>query len=332
MTPEVYETTEKRVLIHPAHKRFEKIPAAFKNVEERILVKPATKKFIYVPAEFQTITEEVTVEDPYNEITIYPPQLGINYDTLQVKPKTGKWEYRVSMENCQSNDPRDCMVLRYVESPPEFRFIPKAVIEKGASFMKKPVTGKKTTITRQVVVKEARVEEVEIPAEYTTIVKRVLVTDETLREVDVPAEYSVEAIQVLKEKGGEAVWEEIDCKLMEYNILPVSFSTGSAWLSADSELMIETTLLKLLQEKKYIHVEIGSHTDARGAAKDNEALSQARADAVLNFLVSKGILAERLVAKGFGESHLTNRCKDGVFCSEAEHAQNRRTEFRVLSN
>jgi outer membrane protein OmpA-like peptidoglycan-associated protein len=49
------------------------------------------------------------------------------------------------------------------------------------------------------------------------------------------------------------------------------------------------------------------------------------------WLVSKGIDAKRLRGKGYGESQLLNRCKDGVKCSEEEHLKNRRSEFMIIS-
>ena len=85
--------------------------------------------------------------------------------------------------------------------------------------------------------------------------------------------------------------------------------------------------------RKYpsLSIEIGSHTDSQGDAKFNQFLSERRAKAALNYLASKGIARSRLQAKGYGESQLLNKCKDGVLCTEAEHQRNRRTEFKVLS-
>ena len=63
----------------------------------------------------------------------------------------------------------------------------------------------------------------------------------------------------------------------------------------------------------------------------NLKLSNERAKAAVEYLISQGIESNRLKSKGFGESKLINHCKDGVNCSEEEHQQNRRTEFIVLS-
>jgi hypothetical protein len=52
--------------------------------------------------------------------------------------------------------------------------------------------------------------------------------------------------------------------------------------------------------------------------------------ASVDYIVSKGIDKARVSGKGYGESKLVNKCKDGVKCSEDEHQQNRRTEFRIV--
>ncbi len=85
--------------------------------------------------------------------------------------------------------------------------------------------------------------------------------------------------------------------------------------------------------RKYpsLRIEIGSHTDSQGDAKFNQYLSERRAKAALNYMASKGIARNRLMAKGYGESQLLNKCQDGVLCTEEEHQRNRRTDFKVLS-
>jgi outer membrane protein OmpA-like peptidoglycan-associated protein len=332
VTPEQYGTEEKRMLSRPAYKRLEKVPAEYKNVEETIMVKPASKRYVYVPAEFKTVTQEIRIEDPYNEVTIVPAKLGVKTETIESRPKVARWEYQSSMENCKSNDPRDCMVLCYVEHPAEYRTVTSQIVENDATYTKAVKGGKSMTLTKQEIVKEASVQEIEIPAEYKTITKRVLVNDENVREIDVPAEYAVETITTLKDAGGVAVWEEIECTLTDYNVLPILYDFGSARLTSDSRRIIDNKLLKLMKDKPNIRIELSSHTDSRGSSSANQSLSQARAESVVNYLVSRGIQRSRLVAKGYGESRPKNKCIDGVECSEAEHQANRRTEFRVLSN
>ena len=60
-------------------------------------------------------------------------------------------------------------------------------------------------------------------------------------------------------------------------------------------------------------------------------LSDRRAKSTMNWIISQGIAKNRLKAKGYGESRLVNRCKDGVPCTEEEHQQNRRSEFIIIA-
>ncbi|GAB3954849.1 hypothetical protein GCM10028805_40960 [Spirosoma harenae] len=86
-----------------------------------------------------------------------------------------------------------------------------------------------------------------------------------------------------------------------------------------------------MQKYPSLIIEIRSHTDSRGDAERNKALSLERAKEVANYLVSKGISRRRMATLGMGESQLINNCTDGVICTEAEHQRNRRTEFKVVS-
>ncbi len=62
------------------------------------------------------------------------------------------------------------------------------------------------------------------------------------------------------------------------------------------------SIYNVLQLSPQLKVEIGSHTDSRDTDEKNKILSQHRADTVVSYLISKGIVAERLVAVGYGES------------------------------
>lgn len=91
-------------------------------------------------------------------------------------------------------------------------------------------------------------------------------------------------------------------------------------------------LVQTLKDNPHIRIELSSHTDSRQTHAYNQRLSQLRAEAAVNYIVSKGIDPSRLVARGYGETRLLNRCADNVPCSEAEHQLNRRTEFKLLTN
>lgn len=126
------------------------------------------------------------------------------------------------------------------------------------------------------------------------------------------ADFEVEEIVI----GKPIVLENIYYDFDKWNIRP------------DAALELDK-LVKLLKDNPTIHIQMGSHTDSRGADNYNMVLSTRRAIATVRYLIAKGIEAERLTWKGFGETELVNQCSNDVRCSEAEHQKNRRTEFRV---
>ena len=84
-------------------------------------------------------------------------------------------------------------------------------------------------------------------------------------------------------------------------------------------------LADLLKKNPTVKIEISGHTDNKGDKKYNLALSQKRAESVVNYLVQKGIAAARLVAKGYGDT-MPIAPND----TEENKAKNRRTEVKVL--
>jgi len=81
---------------------------------------------------------------------------------------------------------------------------------------------------------------------------------------------------------------------------PINFDVGSADLTAQSEEVLNSAADYLRSSRTSI--EIGGHTDDGGEEESNQALSEARAQAVLDYLVANGVPAEQLTAVGFGES------------------------------
>ncbi|WP_257668783.1 OmpA family protein [Parapedobacter tibetensis] len=90
-------------------------------------------------------------------------------------------------------------------------------------------------------------------------------------------------------------------------------------------------LVRTMRDNPTLKIELASHTDSRGSDAYNMDLSQRRAQSAVNYLVSRGISRERMVAQGYGETRLVNHCSNGVPCSRAAHQANRRTEVTVLA-
>lgn len=88
-------------------------------------------------------------------------------------------------------------------------------------------------------------------------------------------------------------------------------------------------VIKMMNDNPELSIELSSYTDSRGPAIYNQFLSDKRAESVALYIQSAGIAANRITSKGYGETALLNNCGDNVKCSKKEHAQNRRTTFRV---
>ena len=80
----------------------------------------------------------------------------------------------------------------------------------------------------------------------------------------------------------------------------VQFETGKATLTSDSHARLDS-IVEYMTHKASASIEISGHTDNVGSTKKNKRLSQERADAVRDYLVSKGIEAKRIQAVGYGD-------------------------------
>jgi outer membrane protein OmpA-like peptidoglycan-associated protein len=89
-----------------------------------------------------------------------------------------------------------------------------------------------------------------------------------------------------------------------------------------------------MNDNPEIKIELGSHTDCRATASYNLKLSDARAKSSAAYIQSKITNPNRIYGKGYGETQLVNDCecegKINSDCSEEEHQENRRTEFKIV--
>ncbi len=108
----------------------------------------------------------------------------------------------------------------------------------------------------------------------------------------------------------------------------IHYESGSWKILPEAEAVLNKAIEALNANPKLM-LEVQAHTDAVAGDDFNMELSQKRAATVVDYIVAKGIDKKRLTAAGFGETQLTNRCANGVDCSDAEHKQNRRTVFKV---
>jgi OOP family OmpA-OmpF porin len=105
----------------------------------------------------------------------------------------------------------------------------------------------------------------------------------------------------------------------------VQFDTGKATIKKASDELLGEVAAVLTQHPEMTKIEVQGHTDNRGSAALNKKLSQARADAVKQALVERGVSSDRLVTKGYGPDKPID---DNV--SDEGRQRNRRVQFVIV--
>lgn len=115
-------------------------------------------------------------------------------------------------------------------------------------------------------------------------------------------------------------------------INPIFFDFDKWNIRTDAEYELEN-IVDVMREHPNMVIKIESHTDSRGSDSYNMKLSDRRAKSTRDYIISRGIAAERIEsAIGYGESQLLNKCSNGVPCSVDEHQLNRRSYFYILKD
>ena len=116
---------------------------------------------------------------------------------------------------------------------------------------------------------------------------------------------------------------DVNALVKALNLQIINFASGSSEIPADNKAILDQAVT-LLNKVSGVKLNVGGHTDSTGNAASNKALSQRRAQAVVDYLTSKGVDASKLVAQGHGSDQpvAENTTDEGRF-------KNRRIEFSV---
>jgi len=113
------------------------------------------------------------------------------------------------------------------------------------------------------------------------------------------------------------------CPEIKSAVQLVQFETGKAVLLKKSYKVLDE-IVTVMKSKTDYRLNISGHTDDSGEDKTNQALSESRTKTCYDYLVSKGIAANRITSAGFGETKPISDNK-----TEAGREQNRRVEFEL---
>jgi peptidoglycan-associated lipoprotein len=120
----------------------------------------------------------------------------------------------------------------------------------------------------------------------------------------------------------------MSCNLIKLN--NVYFDFGKTNIKEEGITDIDVMIFTM---EKYptLKIELRGYTSCRGSDLYNKLLSERRAETVKKILGFNHSISDRITIKGYGESYPVNRCVDGVKCTDEEHSQNDRVEFKILS-
>ncbi|MFD0842524.1 OmpA family protein [Flaviramulus multivorans] len=114
-------------------------------------------------------------------------------------------------------------------------------------------------------------------------------------------------------------------------LYPIYFDFNKSVIRKDGTSELDRIVDLMVNKYPGMTIKIESHTDSRGSSAYNDKLSQARAVATYNYLISQGVDPARIVEyKGYGEQNLINNCDGTTRCTEDKHQLNRRTQFKVI--
>jgi outer membrane protein OmpA-like peptidoglycan-associated protein len=127
--------------------------------------------------------------------------------------------------------------------------------------------------------------------------------------------------------------QEVQVKVGEDEIfnLPVIYFELDRTKLTEESIPVLGQLVSILKENPHVRIKLSGHTDSKGDAEYNLRLSRDRVGSVKNYLLEQGLNEDRITGEGFGEQMLVNKCRDGVECSDEEHAENRRIEIQFIS-
>lgn len=272
----------------------------------------------------EPVVPEIKVKIEGKEKVLKPDTLGF----LQLKLEKG--EYTFVFEHPDYYKRTDMVVIK-----------PAALVEK--EILMKPnkgiVLGKvynaktQEPLVAKMVIKDSTGKVVrELTTEQNGTYEVMLFAGTHLFEVTVPEpqkgpKYIPHAAYVVV-RGGEKNIKDFPMvqEKMVFTFRNIYFDFNKATIRPESYPVLDS-IAEWLKEHPTMKVEIGGHADERGTRAYNYRLTQARANSVMNYLITKhGIDAKRLIAIGYGEDMpVVPHAK-----TEAEHQLNRRVEFKVL--
>lgn len=166
-------------------------------------------------------------------------------------------------------------------------------------------------------------------AEKEMIIGQTILVNNTKPAKEIKTE-EPKKIKTIAASVGELSSEQLG--LLGWNRTPGYFNYNESVLREDAKKMLDQNI-SVLKSNRDLTLVINGFADSRGTEVYNKNLSLKRANSVKQYLIEKGISNRRITATvGYGESMIVNGCTDDVVCTEQQHQENRKVEFKVSGN
>ncbi len=113
------------------------------------------------------------------------------------------------------------------------------------------------------------------------------------------------------------------------SLKPIYFDFDQTYIRSDAAVEL-AKVIEVMNEYPEMKIEVRSHTDSHGDDNYNMDLSDRRAKSTVQYMIEKGIAADRLKGIGFGETKPVNDCGNGSNCTKDKYQLNRRSEFIII--
>jgi len=163
----------------------------------------------------------------------------------------------------------------------------------------------------------------EVVAPQAVVIPEVVVTS----DADSDKDGVIDRLDDCADSPADLSVDEKGCSIIEFKFDGVNFEPKSFDLTEESKLILDEAAITINASPEIQKIEVQAHTDYKGSGEANLKLSEQRASSVRDYLVSRGVSENRLVARGYGESLpiADNMTAEG-------RAKNRRVELKIISD
>lgn len=172
-----------------------------------------------------------------------------------------------------------------------------------------------------------KIKDISVTADETEMVNPRTVTDEYIEKENIKSENKNNVYALPVNKNEIITADENDDIAIGEQFGEIRFGFDKTFIMGEAAEELDR-LVQAMKDNPKMEVLVKSHTDTRGSKAYNLQLSEQRAQATVEYVISKGISRDRISGKGYGEDSLKISCSAG--CTPQQHMQNRRSELIIV--